>query len=102
MDNIPPDVPTGLVGVYMNDQVNMFWNVTRAGDSAGFNIYRSEDPTGEFQQINSQPILQASYQDTTIEANKTYYYYVIAFDDATPINESQPSDVAVVETSTFE
>ena len=102
MDNIPPDVPTGLVGVYMNDQVNMFWNVTQADDFAGFNIYRSEDPTGEFQQINSQPILQASYQDTTIEANKTYYYYVTSFDDATPINESQPTDVAVVETSTFE
>jgi fibronectin type 3 domain-containing protein len=101
-DTIPPDVPAGVVGVYTGNAVNLFWNLIGAEDFTGFNVYRSEDRLKEFRRINSQPILQASYQDTTAKAHKTYYYYVTSFDSAVPPNESQPSEIAVVETSTVE
>jgi len=102
IDNVPPAVPTGVVGVYSRDVVNIYWNLVRAEDFAGFNIYRRDDPVGAFRRLNFQPILQASYRDTAVEANKIYYYYVTAFDDTVPPNESQPSEVAVMETITFE
>ncbi len=101
-DTIPPDVPTGLVGVYLGKTVNVFWNLIQTKDLVGFNIYRSEDPTEAFRRINPQPILQSSYRDMAVEPNKRYYYYVTAFDDAVPPNESQPSEVTVVETFTSE
>jgi hypothetical protein len=102
VDNIPPDIPTGLAGIYMGKTVKLFWNAVQAKDSAGFNIYRSEDPAKGFSKINPQPILQASYQDTTVVANQRYSYYVTSFDNAVPPNESQPSKVMVVETVALE
>ena len=94
--------PTGLVGVYNGAVANLFWNGAAAQNFAGFQIYRSETRTGEFQQLNPQPILQASYQDATVTAQKTYYYYVTASDQETPPNESRPSEMAVIETITVE
>jgi fibronectin type 3 domain-containing protein len=85
----------------MGNVINLYWNLTRAEDVAGFNLYRSEEPTGGFKKINSTPILQASYIDSTIVANTVYYYYVTAIDDASPPNESQASEVTYVETSEY-
>jgi len=99
---VQPEAPTGLVGVYNGKVVNLFWNLARAKDFAGFQLYRSEDPAKTFRRLNAQPILQASYQDPNVDANKTYYYYVTSFDNEAPPNESRPSEMAVVETATFE
>jgi hypothetical protein len=102
LDTIAPEPPTGLVGVYLDNQVKLYWHGAQTPDFAGFHLYRSQDPAGEFRRLNPTPILQASYQDAAIEPQQTYYYYVTAFDDADPANESEPSDVIPVQTVTLD
>ncbi|MBD3308927.1 hypothetical protein GF339_21115 [candidate division KSB3 bacterium] len=102
VDTIPPAVPTGVVGIYLQNAVNLYWNQAQIDDFAGFNVYRSSQPTDGFVKLTSQPILQPSYTDATAEADSRYYYRVTAIDDEQPPNESAPSDVAVVETFALE
>ena len=98
LDIFPPEIPTGLVGVYIGSAVNLHWNQAQSDDFAGFNVYRSDKKDGEFVKINPQPALNATYQDATAAAKKRYYYRVTAIDDETPANESKPSTVAIVDT----
>jgi len=98
IDDIPPDPPTGLVGIYIGKTVNLHWNQSQTKDFAGFNVYRSDTSTGEFHQMNPEPVLKASYEDVAIEERKRYYYRVTSFDDEVPSNESDPSEVTRVET----
>ena len=97
-DDIPPDPPMEVVGVYLQNVVNLYWNQAQVKDFAGFNVYRSGNLEGPFHKLNTQPILKASYTDSTAEEKTRYYYRVTAFDKASPPNESQPSEIAFVDT----
>ena len=64
-------------------EITIEWVTETEFDTAGFNIYRSATPDGEFVQINPQlipgspdPATGGSYvyTDTDIEAGETYYY----------------------------
>ncbi len=97
LDTVPPNAPTGLVGVYLGKAVNLHWNQTQTADFAGFNIYRSEQKDGGFERLNNAPVLNATYEDATAQEKKRYYYRVTTIDDETPPNESEPA-VTLVET----
>lgn len=75
------------------------WQTESEYNTAGFNVYRSADPAGEFVQINSQLIPSqgdttsgASYQyeDTQIEWGQLYYYKL---EDVEYSNVRQQHDV---------
>lgn len=63
--------------------ITITWVTETEYDTAGFNIYRSANPEGEFQQVNAQlipsqadPASGASYEyiDSNVTAGETYYY----------------------------
>lgn len=97
-DNIAPDAPENVVGVYLGNVVKLYWSQKQARDFGGFYLYRAETAEGGFIRITREPVLTASYHDKTVEPRKRYYYRITAIDDETPPNESNPSDVAVVDT----
>lgn len=98
VDNIAPDAPEDVVGVYVGNVVKLYWSQTQPRDFGGFYIYRSETAASGYTKITMQPVLTASYQDETAEPRKRYYYQITAIDNETPPNESQPSGVAIVDT----
>lgn len=98
LDANAPEAPEGLVGVYLDDKVNLHWNQVPAADFAGFNIYRSDSRDGEFTKLNDDVLPKASFTDAAVEAKKRYYYYVTALDDEIPPNESDPSELEPIET----
>lgn len=73
-----------LVAMLMQPQpVTITWSTETEFDTAGFNIYRSEQPDGEYVQINQQLIpgkAEAAagavyrWQDTSAEPGMTYFY----------------------------
>ncbi len=101
-DIVPPEVPTGVVGVYTDGMIELYWNQSQVGDFAGFHVYRSQNPRRAFTKINAEPVLQASFTDTDVEEKRVYYYYVTSFDTESPPNESEGSKIATVETFVFE
>jgi len=63
--------------------IEVKWTTASELDTAGFNLYRSDQPDGNFVQINSSLIPASndpltggsySYTDRTVEAGRTYYY----------------------------
>jgi fibronectin type 3 domain-containing protein len=92
-DRRPPNRPTNLSGVTLDNTVKLFWNLSQTPDWQGFNVYRGNSPDGPFERINAEPVAQPSYNDVTAEAGKVYFYSVTSFDNAVPPNESPPSDV---------
>ena len=51
-------------------------------EATGYNILRSESPSGEFKPILDKPLSseKTSYIDETVRPNKSYYYILVALD----------------------
>lgn len=54
------------------------WAPNAEGNIAGYNIYRSNTPTGSFTQMNASLLTSPEYEDTAAAAGSTYYYQVTA------------------------
>ena len=72
-----------VFGLSQASAITITWQTESEQDTAGFNIYRSEQPDGVFVAINPQliasqgsPTIGASYTyvDTTVEPHQLYYY----------------------------
>ena len=73
-----------LVAMIMQPQpVTITWSTETEFDTAGFNIYRSDQQNGEYTQINQQLIpgkaeaaagAVYSWQDTSAQPGMTYFY----------------------------
>ncbi len=62
-DNIAPDAPENVVGVYLGNVVKLYWSQKQARDFGGFYLYRAETAEGGFIRITREPVLTASYHD---------------------------------------
>ena len=85
--SIAPDPSFGRLAI--------FFAANKESDIAGYNIYRSTDPNlpkQSWTKLNQELLTRTNYRDERVESGKTYYYYIVAVDNAG--NVSQPSDVA--------
>jgi len=75
-------------------EVNLTWNApTGSSDAvAGYYVYRSPSSGTSYQQLNSTPITQTTYTDSSVTDGQTYDYMVESVDAAG--NTSVPSNVA--------
>jgi hypothetical protein len=85
--SIAPDPSFGRLAI--------FFAANKESDIAGYNIYRSTDPNlpkPSWTKLNPELLTRTNYRDERVESGKTYYYYIVAVDNAG--NISQPSEVA--------
>jgi len=47
---------------------------------AGYYVYRSENSGGPHKKLNSSPIRETTYKDSSVQAGHTYFYLVTAVD----------------------
>ncbi|MBK9054784.1 MAG: hypothetical protein IPL78_28925 [Chloroflexi bacterium] len=84
-------------------QIQFVWQTESEFETAGYNVYRSESPTGEYSRINETMIQSAQdafaggeyvYTDTQIEAGRTYYYRLeeVELDGSTNIYDADPDE----------
>jgi hypothetical protein len=59
--------------------VTLTWNAS-SSPVAGYNVYRSMTPGGNYLRINPSPVPGPSYTDNTVENGVTYYYVTRAVD----------------------
>jgi len=79
--NIAPAAPTGLIATAGDEEVGLDWNNNSEPDLAGYNVYRSEDTGGPYDQVNVGLVSTSNYTDTGLTNDITYYYVVKAVDD---------------------
>jgi predicted phage tail protein len=85
--SIAPDPSFGRLAI--------FFAANKETDIAGYNIYRSTDPNllkQSWTKLNQELLTRTNYRDERVESGKTYYYYIVAVDNAG--NVSPPSEVA--------
>jgi hypothetical protein len=88
--------------LYTHPVVAVEWSTASELNTVGFNLYRSEDPKGKFQIINSKLIPSSSdaltggsysYRDTSVQAGHTYYYLLEDVDASGDTNRNGPIQV---------
>ncbi|GMQ77647.1 MAG: hypothetical protein BMS9Abin02_0135 [Anaerolineae bacterium] len=79
-------------------KIEIKWETESEFDTAGFNIYRSDDKFGPFEQINNTLIPSSSdaatggsysFIDENVRRDKTYYYRLedVEFDNSKELHE---------------
>ncbi len=84
--SIAPDPSFGRLAI--------FFAANKEPDIAGYNVYRSTDPNlpkQNWTKLNQELLTRTNYRDERVESGKTYYYFIVAVDNAG--NVSQPSEV---------
>jgi hypothetical protein len=92
VDVFAPAPPTGLEAVALEGEVGLIWNRNSETDLAGYLVLRGEAPGEKLQALTPAPIREASYRDTAVRAGVRYTYAIVAVDNATPPNQSGPSE----------
>jgi fibronectin type 3 domain-containing protein len=59
--------------------VKLKWRAS-SSQVAGYNVYRSTTPAGNYVLINSSPVPGTTFTDNTVEGGLTYYYVTRAVD----------------------
>ncbi|MBZ5642324.1 MAG: fibronectin type III domain-containing protein [Acidobacteriia bacterium] len=75
--------------------VTVVWTPGPAPSVAGYNVFRDSIPGPVAVKLNPKPLIETQFQDMTVEAGRTYSYYVIAVDARG--HESGPSQRAVAQ-----
>lgn len=87
VDTVPPPMVTNLQATSSSTgTIDLSWSAATdaASGIAGYDVYRSTQPTGPFDKITSAPVLTTTYRDTptTIDEGATLYYQSRAVDKA--------------------
>jgi hypothetical protein len=94
VDTFPPSPPGKPSIAPSEGGLALFFTASPERDVAGYDIFRSTDPNLpklQWTKVNANLLTRATFQDKAVEPGKTYYYYVVAVDNAG--NRSDPSEV---------
>ena len=96
-DVFPPPAPD-LVAAFVPGSggtaayLDLSWSISAATDIAGYNVYRSDEPSSPGTRVNSELLLTPAFRDMNALPGRTYFYTVTAIDRSG--NESPASPPA--------
>jgi hypothetical protein len=91
---LAPNAPSNLVATVVNgNRVDLTWD-DNSNNELGFRVLRSLDNV-TYTEIATLPPNTTAFSDTTVEANTTYFYRVVAFNN---FGNSDPSNTVGVTT----
>ena len=96
-DQTPPPQPQHLVAADIADGVKLAWQAIQGADLAGYKIYRREDKSDVPELIAEVAPDQNQYIDQSMTTGRKLFYTVTSFDAAQPVNESLPTEEAVID-----
>jgi hypothetical protein len=97
-DIFPPPAPQDLVVAFVPAAggtpayLDLAWSISAATDIAGYNVYRSDEPSSPGTRVNSELLLTPAFRDMNALPGRTYFYTVTAIDRSG--NESPASPPA--------
>ena len=79
---VAPNAPQNLVGCVTESGIQLLWDMPSGYSSSnvsGYYVYRKDSDESEFKHLASiHGYSNRVYNDNSVVANKTYYYYIIA------------------------
>lgn len=94
VDKYKPAAPNLTTPNAAPGRIALFWTANSEPDLAGYYLHRSTDPNlakDKWLRLTPQLYNRTTFTDENVETGKTYYYYVVAVDNAG--NISPTSDV---------
>jgi len=91
-----PSSPTNLSAFSSNSSITLNWSPSQQGEYpiSGYTIYKgASSQTESFSLIATVDATTTTYTDSNVALGTTYYYYMKAFDNQSPPNYSNPSNV---------
>jgi parallel beta-helix repeat protein len=83
LDITPPTKPVGLEVINPGfSALTIVWEQNPEADLVGYFLYRTDDLSRDFKNLTTEPIKETIYNDTGLNESTTYYYHLIAIDDA--------------------
>jgi len=85
-DIFPPSAPQDLVVIFVPAvagvpaHLELSWAINPATDIAGYNIYKSEEPSRPGTRLNPELLLTPAFRDMNVVPGHTYFYTVTAVD----------------------
>ncbi len=95
-DLTPPAPVLNLMAVPTDKGIELRWDAGREPDLAGYQVYRRSFPETKFRLLTPQLDPKPYYVDQETTKGVTYYYYVLAVDNAPRANQSLPSETVEV------
>jgi len=96
-DNVPPEIPRGLVLKEDSLRVRMAWSMSPEPDVKGYFVYRAPTLRSTFKKIS--PLLRADapfYLDASVEPGRLYFYRIAALDSSGNLSKrSNPISILV-------
>ena len=96
VDLTPPAPVLNLVAVPTAKGIELRWDAGREPDLAGYQLYRRSLAEPQFRLLTPQLDKQPYFIDQETTKGVTYYYYVVAVDNAKRPNQSLPSETVEV------
>ncbi|HEV2764838.1 MAG TPA: hypothetical protein VGV38_17790 [Pyrinomonadaceae bacterium] len=84
-DIFPPAAPAALSIAVALGRISVFFAANPERDVAGYNLYRSTDPSlpkTQWTKLNRALLERTTFQDETVETGTRYYYFLTAVDTA--------------------
>ena len=91
-DTFAPAPPKGLAAISGENMIALVWDVHKEKDILGYRIWRKIAGQRFFKLLTPEPVIENSYNDSTVEMNIRYDYAITAVDYAG--NESLKSKIA--------
>jgi hypothetical protein len=89
-DTFPPGAPNAVTIAASPNTVSIFFASNIENDIAGYRVYRSTDrnlPKSDWSLLTPELLVTNTFQDTSVESGKTYFYYLTAIDKFGNISE---------------
>jgi uncharacterized protein len=96
LDLTPPAPVLNLVAVSTDKGIELRWDAGREPDLAGYRVYRRSLAEPQFRLLTPQLDNKPYYVDQETAKGVTYYYYVVAVDNAPRANPSLPSETVEI------
>lgn len=93
-DIFVPNAPSAITIAAAPNNLSLFFAVNSEKDIAGYKVYRSNDrnvPKSQWRLLTPELLLVNTFQDSSVESGKTYFYFLEAVDTAG--NVSEPSEI---------
>ena len=91
VDTFSPSAPAAVTIAATPTSISIFFPANPETDIEGYSVYRSTDenlPKDQWTRLSKELLKTNTFQDESVEAGKTYFYYVTATDKFKNVSEA--------------